>query len=91
MNNTTKMWLKGNIIIIQRQCFKAVFLYNSKGLCHVYYKETPKQKLQYKELIEKLNKEEIEAKGQEQFALEQAELAKKWKEKGRKKPRKAAT
>jgi hypothetical protein len=41
--------------------------------------------------MEKLNKEEIEAKGQEQFALKQAELAEKWKEKGRKKPRKAAT
>jgi len=41
--------------------------------------------------MEKLNKEEIEAKGQEQFALEQAKLVKKWKEKGRKKPKKAAT
>jgi hypothetical protein len=40
--------------------------------------------------MEKLNEEEIEAEGREQFALEQAELVEKWREKGRKKPGKAA-
>jgi hypothetical protein len=71
--------------------FWGCFSYNSKGPCHVYYKETPEQKLHYEELMGKLNEEEIEAEGREQFALEQAELAEKWKEKGRKKPGKAAT
>jgi hypothetical protein len=68
-----------------------LFFIQFKGPCYVYYKETPEQKLQYEELIEKLNEEEIKAKGQEQFAFEQAELAEKWKEKGRKKPGKATT
>jgi hypothetical protein len=38
--------------------FWGCFIFDYKGLCHVYYTETPTQKAIYKEKMDRLNKEE---------------------------------
>jgi hypothetical protein len=51
-------------------------LYNYKGLCHIYYKETDKQKIAYKEQMQKNNDKEIKAKATAKFNRIQAEKEK---------------
>ena len=70
--------------------FWGCFSYDYKGPCHVYYKETPAQKIHYEELIQTLNDEEIEVEAHAQFDKEQAELRAQWDAKGKKKPGKWA-
>jgi hypothetical protein len=47
--------------------FWSCFSYDTKGPCHVYYKETAEQKLHYQEIINNLNDTEIEKEGRLAF------------------------
>jgi hypothetical protein len=71
--------------------FWACFTYHHKGPCHIYYKETAKQKEEYDALIKKNNNKEIEAEAREAFDTREADKAEEWRQKGRKKPGKPAS
>lgn len=66
--------------------FWGCFTYNHKGPCHIYYKETAEQKAHYEEQMARLNKDEIEAEGQEVFRQQNEDIEEKWRLLRRKKP-----
>ncbi|OCK94125.1 uncharacterized protein K441DRAFT_562659, partial [Cenococcum geophilum 1.58] len=53
------------------------FIYNYKGPCYIYYKETEEQKEVNKAEIERINKEEIEAECRAAFNTQEKEKEKK--------------
>jgi hypothetical protein len=71
--------------------FWGCFTYDYKGPCHIYYPETEAQKETNQKEIEKINKEEIEAKCRMTFNLQEREKERKWDEKGQKWPAKRAS
>ena len=71
--------------------FWTCFIYDHKGLCHIYYLETPEQKAKKEEEIEHLNKEEIITKCCAAFDLQEWEKKRKWDKKEQKWPKKQAS
>ena len=55
--------IKQRYIKYSEAMFWGCFSYNYKGPCHIYYRETAEQKVNYEAQIQRLNDEEIEAKG----------------------------
>ena len=53
--------------------FWGCFTYDYKGPCHVYYPKTAKQKEHYKQQINELNKNEVEAKCRLAFEKQEKE------------------
>jgi hypothetical protein len=48
-------------------------MYDFKGPCHIYYKETEEQKEEFTENIDKLNKEEIKEEARAAFDAQERE------------------
>ena len=64
--------------------FWGCFTYNHKGPCHIYYPKTADQKQTYKDAVKILNKEELEAKCQAEFAQQEKDKEAKWTAKNQK-------
>jgi hypothetical protein len=64
--------------------FWGSFIYNFKGLCHIYYKETEEQKESNEAEIDRINEEEVEVECRVAFDAQEREKERKWDEKGQK-------
>jgi len=64
--------------------FWGCFTYDHKGPCYIYYPETEEQKTHYKEQINELNKNKVEAKCCAAFDKQEKEKEEQWTREGKK-------
>jgi hypothetical protein len=57
--------------------FWECFIYDYKGPCHIYYKKTEEQKETNQGEIDRINKEEVEAKYRKKFNIQEREKERK--------------